>query len=336
MKAALFAFSRRGCETARRVLAALPGADWQCFTLERFGGPGFRPLTPECYGEAFRASDLMVFVGACGIAVRKIAPYVRDKRTDPAVVCVDEKGTFVISLLSGHIGGANGLTKTIAASLGAVPVITTATDVNGKFSVDTWAAENGCVIDDMGLAKAVSAAILEENVPFFSAFPISGQLPEGLTLGSTGKLGISVSVQKTPPFEKTLRLIPKILHLGLGCRRGTPKEAISQTVEQVFREHHLDFRAVREAASIDLKQEEPGLLAFCRDRGLPVKFYSAARLEAVPGEFTPSPFVQSVTGVDNVCERAALLGAERLLVKKTAGCGVTVAVAMEHWEVHFG
>ena len=336
MKAALFAFTRRGCETARRILTALPEAQWQCFTLERFSEPGFGTLTPECCGQAFGTSDLLVFVGACGIALRKIAPYVRDKRTDPAVVCVDEQGTFVISLLSGHIGGANGLTKTIAQAIGAVPVITTATDVNGKFSVDTWAAENGCVIDDMKLAKAVSAAILERNVPFSSALPVTGRLPDGLTPEKTGDLGICVSFQESTPFENTLRLIPRILHLGLGCRKGTPKETIAQAVDRVFRENRLDFRAVCLAASIDLKQEEPGLLAFCRERELPVKFYSAAQLRAVPGEFTPSPFVRSVTGVDNVCERAALLGAERLLVKKTADCGVTVAVAVEHWEVRFG
>lgn len=336
MKAALFAFTRRGCETARRILTALPEAHWQCFTLERLSEPSFGTLTPECYGQAFGASDLLVFVGACGIAVRKIAPYVRDKRTDPAVVCVDEQGTFAISLLSGHIGGANGLTKAIAQAIGAVPVITTATDVNGKFSVDTWAAENGCVIDDMKLAKAVSAAILERNVPFSSALPIVGRLPDGLTLENTGDLGILVSFQESAPFARTLRLIPRILHLGIGCRKGTSKETIAQAMDRVFRENHLDFRAVCLAASIDLKQEEPGLLAFCRERELPVKFYSAAQLSAVPGEFTPSPFVRSVTGVDNVCERAALLGAERLLVKKTADCGVTVAVAAKHWEVHFG
>ena len=336
MKAALFAFTRRGCETARRILTALPEAHWQCFTLERLSEPSFGTLTPECYGQAFGASDLLVFVGACGIAVRKIAPYVRDKRTDPAVVCVDEQGNFVISLLSGHIGGANGLAKTIAQAIGAVPVITTATDVNGKFSVDTWAAENGCVIDDMKLAKAVSAAILERNVPFSSALPIVGRLPDGLTLENTGTLGIYVSFQESAPFARTLRLIPRILHLGIGCRKGTPKETIAQAVDRVFRENRLDSRAVCLAASIDLKQEEPGLLAFCRERELPVKFYSAAQLRAVPGEFTPSPFVRSVTGVDNVCERAALLGAERLLVKKTADCGVTVAVAVKHWEVHFG
>ena len=335
MKAALFAFTRRGCETARRILTALPEAHWQCFTLERLSEPSFGTLTPECYGQAFGASDLLVFVGACGIAVRKIAPYVRDKRTDPAVVCVDEQGTFVISLLSGHIGGANGLTKTIAQAIGAVPVITTATDVNGKFSVDTWATENGCIIDDMKLAKAVSAAILERNVPFFSEIPIVGRLPDGLTPGNAGDLGICVSFQESTPFENTLRLIPRILHLGIGCRKGTSKEAISGAVEAVLAEHSIDRKAIKCCASIDLKAQEAGLLDFCREAGLPVEFYSAEQLNAVPGDFTPSAFVRSVTGVDNVCERAALLGAETLIIKKTAKDGVTVALAAEHWEVSF-
>lgn len=127
-----------------------------------------------------------------------------------------------------------------------------------------------------------------------------------------------------------------MLHVGLGCRRGTPAEAIRALVEQVLEEHAIHPRAVKCAASIDLKAEEPGLLAFCREKGWPVRFHSAGELAAVEGAFTPSAFVRTVTGVDNVCERAALLGAERLLVKKTARDGVTVAVAAEHWEVRFG
>ena len=98
----------------------------------------------------------------------------------------------------------------------------------------------------------------------------------------------------------------------------------------------MDFRAVQSAASIDLKKDEEGLLSFCEEQTIPIRFYSAAELEAVPGEFTPSPFVQQVTGVDNVCERAALVGADTILVKKTACHGVTVAVAWKKWEVHFG
>ncbi|MGM9659092.1 MAG: cobalt-precorrin 5A hydrolase [Faecousia sp.] len=336
MRGSIFAFSRQGCRTARRIQNACLGVTWQGYTMERFGEPDFSPVTPECYGESFVSSEILVFVGSCGIAVRKIAPFVRDKRTDPAVVCVDEKGTFVIPLLSGHIGGANALARRIAETLNATAVITTATDINRKFSVDTWATENGCAISSMKLAKAVSAAILEGNIPLKSDFPISGSLPSGVIPGETGELGIYLTVTETEPFANTLRLIPKRLHLGIGCRRGMEKEAIQNAVEQVLQENHLDARAIRSAASIDLKQDEEGLLSFCQEQNIPIRFYTAAELEAVPGDFTPSPFVQKVTGVDNVCERAALLAAEKLIVRKTACHGVTVAVAMEKWEVHFG
>ena len=336
MKASIFAFSRQGCRTARNIMAVCPDVTWQSYTMERFSEADFLPIRPKCYGESFSSSELMVFVGSCGIAVRKIAPFVHDKRTDPAVVCVDELGTFVIPLLSGHIGGANAFARKLAEALTATPVITTATDINRKFSVDTWATEVGCAISSMKLAKAVSAAILEDEIPLKSDFPIGESLPNGVISGETGNLGIYLTVTEKEPFDQTLRLIPKILHLGIGCRRGIEKEAIQAAVEQVFKEHHLDFRAVQSAASIDLKKEEEGLLSFCKEQNIPIRFYTAEELEAVPGEFTPSPFVQSITGVDNVCERAALAGADELIARKTACHGVTVAVATEKWEVHFG
>ena len=126
------------------------------------------------------------------------------------------------------------------------------------------------------------------------------------------------------------------MHLGIGCRKGTDISVIREAVDTVLKENNIDHRAVKCVASIDLKAEEAGLLAFCQEQKLPVIFFSAEELKAVPGEFTPSVFVQSITGVDNVCERAALIGAEKLIVKKTARNGVTVALAEEHWEVHFG
>ena len=336
MTGSIFAFSRQGCHTARRIREACPDVIWNSFTMERFGEADFSAITPKCYGDCFASSEILVFVGSCGIAVRKIAPYVHDKRTDPAVLCVDELGTFVIPLLSGHIGGANALARKLAESLHATPVITTATDINRKFSVDTWATEHGCAISSMKLAKAVSAAILEGDIPLKSDFPIVGNLPNGVIPGENGNLGIYLTITDKEPFENTLRLTPKLLHLGIGCRRGTEKEAIANAVEQVFRENGLDFRAVKCAASIDLKQDEEGLLSFCKEQNIPIHFYTAEELTALPGEFTPSPFVRKVTGVDNVCERSALVGADNLIVKKTACHGVTVAVAMENWEVHFG
>lgn len=336
MTGSIFAFSRQGCHTARRIREACPDVIWNSFTMKRFGEADFSAITPKCYGDCFASSEILVFVGSCGIAVRKIAPYVHDKRTDPAVVCVDELGTFAIPLLSGHIGGANALARKIAEALHATAVITTATDINRRFSVDTWATEHGCAIGSMKLAKAVSAAILERDIPLKSDFPIAGTLPNGVISGETGNIGIYLTVTDKEPFENTLRLTPKVLHLGIGCRRGIEKEAVERAVAQVFQENGLDFRAVKCAASIDLKQDEEGLLSFCKEQNIPIRFYTAEELTALPGDFTPSPFVQKVTGVDNVCERAALLGADHLIVKKTACHGVTVAVAMENWEVHFG
>ena len=269
-------------------------------------------------------------------AVREIAPYVQSKKTDPAVVCIDETGRFVIPLLSGHIGGANVLAEKLAEKLGATAVVTTATDVRGKFSVDAWAARHGCVISDMGLAKAVSAAILEEDIPLCSQFSLPAPLPEGTFAGESGPLGVFIGWRTKAHFARTLRLIPRVLRVGVGCRRGISAEAVVRAVQTVFAENGLDTAAICGVCSIDLKQDEAGLLAACEKNNWPVHFYTAQQLRDVAGDFTPSDFVRSVTGVDNVCERAALLDAEKLIVQKTARDGVTVAVAAEHWEVRFG
>ena len=340
MHIAIFAYSRRGCETADRVRAVLagPGDGCRACTPEKYRREGFEAITPpssQFIRHMFQWADAMVFVGACGIAVRSIAPWVRDKRTDPAVLVVDERGQFVISLLSGHIGGANALAVRLAEALGATSVVTTATDVNGRFSVDTWATENGLYIDSMSAVKAVSAAILDGPVPLAGDFPVRGKLPPGVVRGEKGPVGICVSWRKRKPFVQTALLVPPILRLGVGCRKGTGAETIAALVDEVLEENSVHPMAVKAAASIDLKKEEPGLLAFCKERGWPAEFYTAEELTEVEGDFTSSAFVHSVAGVDNVCERAAMKHAARLLVRKTARDGVTVALAAEHWEVRF-
>lgn len=221
MKIALFAYSRGGCAAARRVLSTLPETQACAYTMPRFEEAGFLPLSGEVYRESFSSADALIFVGACGIAVREIAPYLASKKTDPAVLCIDEKMQFVIPLLSGHIGGANDLARRLAAALGASAVITTATDVNGKFAADAWAAKNECVISSMLLAKKVAAEILERDVPLVSDFPIKGVLPGGIVEKTHGALGIVIGYRTKEPFAETLRLTPKVLHVGIGCRRGT-------------------------------------------------------------------------------------------------------------------
>lgn len=339
MKITVFAYSRRGCDTARRVMRHFNGEELAVYTMARFEEKGFltlpKPSAP-LYEVAFMQSDALIFVGSCGIAVREIAPYIKDKRSDPAVIVIDEVGNFVIPVLSGHIGGANRLAAELAEALGSTPVITTATDINRKFSVDAWAAGQGFCIGSMTRAKEISAAILERPVALQSDLPIGTVLPPGVFECDGGDLGIYIGWQKREPFEKTLCLIPPVLHLGIGCRRNTPAEAIEEAVTFALDLHRIDSRAVKCIASVDLKADEEGILAYGQRLNRPIFFYSAEELNEVIADVTASSFVKGVVGVDNVCERAALIGADKLIVKKMVRNGVTVAVAEEYTEVCFG
>ena len=176
---------------------------------------------------------------------------------------------------------------------------------------------------------------MEQDAALSAMIPLSGAIPNSLILKDDGPVGIFIGWEKNEPFGKTLQLIPKALHLGIGCRKGTDTETIRTAVTDVLTSYNIDHRALKCAASIDLKAGEPGLLEFCRTEGLPLSCYSAEELLAVPGEFAHSDFVESVTGVDNVCERAAMTNADRLIIPKTVCEGVTVAIAAEMKEVCF-
>lgn len=341
MKASIFCYSLKGKETARKIAELIKkeyDAEVECFAPERLAEGGFGPIpkpSGDFYGEHFRNKEMYISVGSVGIAVRHIAPYVRSKVTDPAVIVIDELGKHVIPVLSGHIGGANRISQRLAETLGGEAVITTATDINGKFAVDEWAARNGMAISGMKTAKDFAAAILERDLPLKSDLPIKGKLPAGTFAGEEGELGVYITWTKDSPFEKTLRLIPKCLYLGIGCRKGIEAEAVRQAVYKVAEDNRIDLRAVKGIASIDIKKDEEGLLIFAKEMGIVPEFFTAEELQAVEGDFTPSEFVKGVTGVDNVCERSALKNAEKLIVKKTALNGVTVSVAVTDMEVSF-
>ena len=276
MKTVIFAYSRQGMRTGEKAAHCFADDSILCFAPEHLAAGLFHPIekpTVAFYGKNFREAELLIFVGACGIAVRAIAPHIRSKQTDPAVLCVDERGQYVIPILSGHIGGANAAARKLAAHLGALLVITTATDINGRFSVDEWTARQGWIIDDMEKAKKVSAAILERDVPLCSDLPIGTALPAGLCEGDSGELGICIGWQKTQPFRETLRLIPSVLHLGVGCRRGTAADTVERVIRTVLDANKIDPRAIKSAASIDLKRDEEGLLTCFSKMGIPLNFY---------------------------------------------------------------
>lgn len=206
-RAAILSFSEHGAELAEELAEGLAGS-WQTEIYSPRGD--LAALTQELF---FRV-DALIFVGACGIAVRSVGKLAVSKTRDPAVVVVDERGRHAISLLSGHIGGANALALRVAGITGGEAVITTATDVNGRFSVDAWAARYGLRILDMALAKRFSAEILRRDLPLWSDFPVEGEPPAGTFFAERGDLGATISCQDARPFERTLALVPPALRLG--------------------------------------------------------------------------------------------------------------------------
>ena len=288
--------------------------------------------------EAFDSADALIFVGAAGIAVRAIAPYVRSKASDPAVVVVDETGAYAIPILSGHLGGANRLAREIAAVIGAEAVITTATDRNELWAVDDWARENGCRIPDPRGIKNVSAKVLRgEKLQIFSEFPLEGGLRPELAL--TDDPNVADVIIGVHCYEGTVGLlvVPPVCVLGIGCRKGTSAELMESHFETLLAENDIHPLAVTAAASIDLKAGEPGILEFCGRRGFSFSTWTAEELNGVAGEFHGSAFVARTVGTDNVCERSAVLAAGGpVLVPKCAGEGVTMALAIRPFVVEIG
>jgi cobalt-precorrin 5A hydrolase len=333
----IVAFSRRGCELANKIKEVLTDHDCSVYSktasdaagTERIDGP-----VSAWTKESFVSADAIIFVGAAGIAVRYVAPFLKSKTVDPAIVCVDERGLFAIPLVSGHIGGANDLARFVAHCLGATPVITTATDIHDRFSVDSYAVKNNLHIGSMSFAKAISSQIVDDKkVGLVSDVPISKNVPSELDLNGNEEYGIYISYGTSDgPFKKTLKLTPMCHILGIGCRRGVSKERIETFVKDVLKKENISMNSIRSVASIDLKSDEKGLLEFSEDIKVTPKFFSSDALSLLPDiGFTPSERVKRVTGVDNVCERAAVAASinGELVIKKISGEGVTLAVARE-------
>lgn len=397
MKLSIICFSLIGLETASRLKTEFEKQGHRVLlaSKSKYLKDSIQESVSKWTESRFSSDDGILFVGACGIAVRSIAPYVASKKSDPAVLVIDECGKFVISLLSGHLGGANELALTASEILNAQAVVTTATDLHQRFAVDIFAKKNSCDIVNMTAAKEISAAVLAgEKVGFYSEFPWTGKLPQGLIpcdrkgvpvsldeKNRTGKLpgevtkkqetgkspeevmekqetgkaaeevsaeesageqavklGVAVTIHKScAPFLSTVQVIPKVVTLGMGCRKNKEPEGIEKAADSCLEQGDIFPQAVEQLASISIKKHEPGLLALAEKKKLPFLTFGGEELMKVQRDFTPSAFVKSVTGADNVCERSAVLGAAKgkLIKRKSGGDGVTTALALREWEVHF-
>ncbi len=335
MKISIIAFTDNGMEIAWILSNSLEGD----LDINRCKSGALSDWTEE----HFSSSDALVFVGAMGIAVRAIAPFVKTKTNDPAVVVVDERGQFSIPVLSGHIGGANELANKIANILDAIPVISTATDINNVFAIDTWAKSQGLKILNPENIKSVSSKLLKgEEVHIKSEFSIVGDLPQNVFINDLNELKDYDVVIDYKNYddefnaENILFLIPQVITLGLGCRKDVDFEKIENSVLSLLKVENIHILALKAISSIDRKAREKGIIEFARKYALPFKTYSADDLNALDGDFTKSEFVKSVVDVDNVCERSAILESNgTLLCKKKASDGVTTALAIKEPALHW-
>ncbi len=273
--------------------------------------------------------DALVCIMAAGIVVRTLAPLIEDKQRDPAVVVCDEQGRFAVSLLSGHLGGGNELANRVAAVTGGRAVITTASDVQGRTALDLWARDLGLVVTDRKcLTRAMGKLVNHGSVTLYCDYPLPN-LPDDIQ--PTDRLQAADLVITAAAGVQTTGtlLYARALVAGIGCNRNTPAEEIEQALQQACQENNLARGSVARLATIDLKRDEQGLLAFAEGHGLPLDFFTKDELNTVDGVST-SAVVLRATGARGVAEPAAVLasGGGRLLVKKMKWPNVTVAIAV--------
>lgn len=334
-KIAVYALTGQGLKLAQHLAIDLGGTVYALHRLAEGAVKSFESL-PSLIESTFTEYDGHVFVAAAGIVVRSIAPYLVSKESDPAVVCLDQEGRFAVSLLSGHLGGANDLAIQCARSVGGQPVVTTATDSAGVLSMDMLAAARGLAIGNIDRIKIVNGALLDKRIvqvfdpdnrlglagnPRFSPVGRQGDWKKGAP-------GVWVSWRENCPDEDALRLHPRVLHLGVGCRRDVGVQEIMEHVQSVFETKGLALKSIASLGSVEAKRDEWGLLEAAAELNVTPVFYSTKQLGKV-GVPSPSERVQVHMGVPSVAEASALLssGGGVLIVDKEKTSTVTLAVA---------
>ena len=316
----LVSVTKAGHAAAERLEKAWPGA-------RRYDGPAATALP-----QAFAECDAIVSFLAVGATVRLLAPLLMSKHDDPGVVCVDEALRFAVPVLGAHQGGGNELARRVAATLGAEPVITTASDAAGGAGLGEFGADLGFAIEPGSDLAAVGAAILSGERVTFTAdqqWPVP-PLPPNVVRADRPEPGVPAVVvtdQKTEVTERSVLYRPPSLRVGVGASKGAPAGEIGELIDGTLAELGLSARSVRYLATAEVKADEPGLLAAAAERGWPVVTFPARRLAAVPVP-NPSEVVRRAVGTPSVAEAAALTepGSE-LLAAKRASAHATVAVA---------
>lgn len=368
MKTAIVVLRDQGLQTACRIIGKWSEEEPVSLYLHRrFEGqehvqereevkeapPGLRPHYFDKLNEAlpklWESSSLLIFIMAAGIVVRHIAPFLQGKDRDPAVLVLDEKGEFVISLLSGHLGGANAWAKSVAQWIDAQPVITTATDVQGLTAPDEYARRFGWSVEPLSGLKEVNSLLLEQGYlkVWTDCLPEEHPLRQDvhyhfLEDDDQEHAQIWITAEQVSGNEvpgpgqlqgksRPLHLLPRIFGIGIGCRRGVSREQVMEAIAGSLRQVGISPKSIRGLYSIELKADEVGIIEAAQTLGIPFHTFSAQAIQNMNEQrgLRPSEYVKEKIGVDGVCEAASLLGTSQgeLVLPKQKWNGVTVAIS---------
>lgn len=283
----------------------------------------------------------VVAVMAAGIVIRGIAPLLKGKTYDPAIVVIDEKAQFVISLLSGHIGGANALAKNIAKKLGALPVITTSSDVKGYKAVDLYTKEKNYVISSLEKYREIAMEMTKHKREKIGAYVMRGEdrsyfqsaffkfFSRKKDFLAYNGLKVAVTFEDFNAKD-VLYLIPRKLVLGIGFHKGMNSHEIFDFIKKICKEENVHWQAIKKVATIDKRKEDPGFLEFCQLLNAETIFYPSSILNEVK-EFAHSSVVYRYHGTGNVAEVCAYLASNRgkIVVPKRKGGTITACMALE-------
>lgn len=319
MKLACIAFSLEGLKIAEKIKLS------QGDIVDIFDKHSYK----EQMDNVFNRYKEIVFICAIGIAVRLCAPYLVHKSIDPAIVVVDDLGRFSISLVSGHLGGANDLALRLSEILECQAVITTASEGRNIEAIDMFAKNNGLYIESMEAAKQITVMMLEgKKMKLDSELKLKLHYQNLSDSEYNGIVFVSSKLNLTCDKPYCI-LRPKNINVGIGCRKGKHRDEILKAMEEVFTLNDLSLNSIKTIATVDVKSDEEGIIEACKKLGCTMTIFTREEISKVQNLFAASDFVESNIGITSVCEPCAYLAGGEIIVSKTAMNGITIAVTKE-------
>ena len=344
-KISVLAITKNGVNIGRNLKELFPS--WNIFAPEKFSNGDniitwYSEPTSEKIVELFKNNDAIVCLFSLGAVIRLIAKHLKDKKTDPAVIVIDDKTNFVISVLSGHIGGANELTQEIAEKIGALPVITTAADVNKTIAVDLVGREFNWKIDDDSTVTKISAHMVNEesigvlqevgNKKWFKELPknvtVYDSLEDLKKSKSKAHLIISDKIINDDLAKESVIYRPPSLVIGIGLHWDTSKETIKEGIEHCLKKFKLSSKSIAKLVSIKKPEDVQGLINIGKEMGIPVEYVNREDLAEITAP-NPSDTVKAFEGTASVSEAAAIKisGGELIVEKQKFPPNLTIAIA---------